>query len=59
MAEAPASAAPAEAEAPVGPRFFFIRHGEGEHNALIAAGHKAEGRGVLDPKLTEAGRAQR
>ena len=56
------AAAPAE---PAGARFFFVRHGEGEHNALIDAG-KAEGdaakteagRDLLDPRLTARGREQ-
>lgn len=41
-----------------GRRFFWARHGQAEHNVLIDAGRKAEGRGLLDPPLTEAGREQ-
>uniref|UniRef100_A0A7S2WF80 Uncharacterized protein n=1 Tax=Rhizochromulina marina TaxID=1034831 RepID=A0A7S2WF80_9STRA len=38
--------------------FVWARHGQAEHNVLIDAGMKTEGRGVLDPPLTDLGRDQ-
>jgi len=38
--------------------FSFVRHGEAEHNPLIAAGKLSEGRALLDPGLTTLGHEQ-
>lgn len=38
--------------------YSFVRHGEAEHNELTAKGLKAEGKAILDPRLTAKGRGQ-
>ena len=37
---------------------WFVRHGEAEHNALLAVGKVEEARAVRDPALTARGVAQ-
>ena len=46
-------------------KFYFTRHGEAEHNVVIARGREqndmeeiARGRAILDPELTELGQTQ-
>lgn len=50
---------------PARKRYFWVRHGEAQHNVVINAAKEAgnhvmlaEGRGILDPSLTETGRSQ-
>ena len=47
------------------PKLFFVRHGEAEHNPYIVKGKAEqddavlrEGRSILNPRLTDKGRAQ-
>jgi broad specificity phosphatase PhoE len=46
-------------------QLFFVRHGEAEHNPLIVKGKAeandavlAEGRSILNPRLTDMGKEQ-